>query len=208
MNKFDHYKILADIFRYPDEILGKRMKDFQLLVYEQLPEQERRQDSGRLRRGRETPREGKKGGLGDGTLALEVLGREVTGDREDTGVRVLVLGRVVVFGRGVDFGRGVVLGRGVVFGLVGVLERTDEGLEAGRVVLGACFRGAGRLVLAPRVEGELFFRSFSLWAPAMGIIIPRRARAAMRILSLVMAFLHFSGRRGWKADEMYVSVLA
>jgi len=39
MNKFDHYKILADIFRYPDEKLGGRMKDFQSLVMAQLPDQ-------------------------------------------------------------------------------------------------------------------------------------------------------------------------
>ena len=39
MNKFDHYKILADIFRYPDENLGNRMKDFLSLVSEQLPDQ-------------------------------------------------------------------------------------------------------------------------------------------------------------------------
>ena len=39
MNKFDHYKILADIFRYPDENLGDRMQDFLSLVSEQLYEQ-------------------------------------------------------------------------------------------------------------------------------------------------------------------------
>lgn len=39
MNKFDHYKILADIFRYPDENLGNRMQDFKSLVSEQFPEQ-------------------------------------------------------------------------------------------------------------------------------------------------------------------------
>jgi len=39
MNKLDHYKILADIFRYPDEKLGSRMKDFLSLVSEQFPEQ-------------------------------------------------------------------------------------------------------------------------------------------------------------------------
>lgn len=40
MNKFDHYKVLADIFRYPDENLGSRMKEFQSLVSAQFPEQE------------------------------------------------------------------------------------------------------------------------------------------------------------------------
>ncbi len=39
MNKLDHYKILADIFRYPDENLGEKMIDFQSLVSEQFPEQ-------------------------------------------------------------------------------------------------------------------------------------------------------------------------
>ena len=39
MNKLNHYKILADIFRYPDEKLGSRMKDFLSLVSEQFPEQ-------------------------------------------------------------------------------------------------------------------------------------------------------------------------
>lgn len=39
MNKLDHYIILADIFRYPDEKLGNRMNDLQSLVSEQLPEQ-------------------------------------------------------------------------------------------------------------------------------------------------------------------------
>jgi len=39
MNKFDHYKILADIFRYPDEKLGDSLKDLQSLVMETLPDQ-------------------------------------------------------------------------------------------------------------------------------------------------------------------------
>ncbi len=39
MKYLDHYKILADIFRYPDKKLGDRMKDLQSLVSEQLPEQ-------------------------------------------------------------------------------------------------------------------------------------------------------------------------
>ena len=39
MNTFDHYKILADIFRYPDENLGDRMQDLLSLVSEQLYEQ-------------------------------------------------------------------------------------------------------------------------------------------------------------------------
>ena len=37
MNKLEHYKILAEIFRYPDENMGNRMKDFQSLVSEQFP---------------------------------------------------------------------------------------------------------------------------------------------------------------------------
>ncbi|MCF8368051.1 MAG: nitrate reductase molybdenum cofactor assembly chaperone [Bacteroidales bacterium] len=39
INKLDHYKILAEIFRYPDENSGMKMKDFQSLVLEQIPEQ-------------------------------------------------------------------------------------------------------------------------------------------------------------------------
>jgi nitrate reductase molybdenum cofactor assembly chaperone len=39
MNNLDHYKILADIFRYPDENLGSQLEAFQLLVLEQFPEQ-------------------------------------------------------------------------------------------------------------------------------------------------------------------------
>lgn len=38
MNKFNHYKTLADIFRYPDRYLGNRMIDFLNEVSEQLPE--------------------------------------------------------------------------------------------------------------------------------------------------------------------------
>lgn len=39
MNNLDHYKILADIFRYPDENLANRMTDFMSLTSEQFPEQ-------------------------------------------------------------------------------------------------------------------------------------------------------------------------
>ncbi len=39
MNKLDHYQILAEIFRYPDENLASRMEDFHSLVLEQIPEQ-------------------------------------------------------------------------------------------------------------------------------------------------------------------------
>ena len=38
MNKFEHYKTLAEIFRYPNENLGGRMEEFQSLVSEQFPE--------------------------------------------------------------------------------------------------------------------------------------------------------------------------
>jgi len=39
MNKLNHYKILADIFRYPDENLSSRLEEFQSLVSDQFPEQ-------------------------------------------------------------------------------------------------------------------------------------------------------------------------
>ncbi|MEZ5082835.1 MAG: hypothetical protein R2750_05235 [Bacteroidales bacterium] len=39
MNKLDHYKILADIFRYPNDNLGAILNKFQVLVSEQFPEQ-------------------------------------------------------------------------------------------------------------------------------------------------------------------------
>ncbi len=39
MEYLDHYKILADIFRYPDEKLSDRMRDLQSLVSYKFPEQ-------------------------------------------------------------------------------------------------------------------------------------------------------------------------
>ncbi len=38
MTKLDHYKILAEIFRYPDAKLGSRMQEFRSLVADQFPE--------------------------------------------------------------------------------------------------------------------------------------------------------------------------
>ena len=39
MENLNHYRTLADIFRYPDENLSSRMEEFQSLVLEQFPEQ-------------------------------------------------------------------------------------------------------------------------------------------------------------------------
>ena len=39
MENLNHYKILADVFRYPDKNLGDRMNDFLNIVTEQFPEQ-------------------------------------------------------------------------------------------------------------------------------------------------------------------------
>lgn len=39
MKNLDHYKILADIFRYPDENFDDRITDFLTLVSEQMPDQ-------------------------------------------------------------------------------------------------------------------------------------------------------------------------
>jgi len=39
MNQFNHYKIIADVFRYPDKDLKNWMSDFLNLTEEQFPEQ-------------------------------------------------------------------------------------------------------------------------------------------------------------------------
>ena len=44
MNNLDHYKILADIFRYPDKNLKNRMTDFLSLTSEQFPEHKKKAD--------------------------------------------------------------------------------------------------------------------------------------------------------------------
>jgi len=39
MNQFNHYKIIADVFRYPDKDLKNRMSDFLNLTEDHFPEQ-------------------------------------------------------------------------------------------------------------------------------------------------------------------------
>ena len=120
----------------------------------------------------------------------------------------MAVGLDVAVGREVVVGRELVLGRTVVFGLAAGFGLTCEGLLTGRIGFEAGFPAEGLLRPALRAGGGLFFCPLSLWASAIGISNPKKARAVMRILNLDTAYLQFSGREAGMKRTIYTYTLA